>query len=71
MKFLFLYCFSLIFGWLGINSILIGLAYWNFAGALMPILAGGLMCLMSARLILATIRMYYRSKGSRDQDLIR
>ena len=71
MKFLFLYCFSLIFGWLGINSIMIGLAYWDFSGALMPILAGGLMSLISIRLMLATIRMYYPSKGGRDQDLIR
>ena len=71
MKFLILYCFSLLFGWLGINSVMIGLAYWEFSGALMPILAGGLLCLLSARLILATIRMYYPSKGTRDQDLIR
>ena len=71
MKFLFLYCFSLIFGWLGVNSVMIGLAYWDFSGALMPIMAGFLLCLLSARLILATVRMYYPSKGGRDQDLIR
>lgn len=71
MKFLFLYCFSLIFGWLGINSVMIGLAYWEFDGALMPVLAGGLLCLLAVRMILATIRMYYPSKAIRDQDLIR
>ena len=71
MKFLFLYCFSFIFGWLGINSIMVGLAYWDFSGALMPVVVGALLCLLAARLILATVRMYYPSKRGRDQDLIR
>lgn len=71
MKFLFLYCFSLVFAWLGINSIMVGLAYWEFHGALMPLLAGTALSLTAVRLILATVRMYYPSKGGRDQDLIR
>ncbi|MDR2946109.1 MAG: hypothetical protein LBV79_05130 [Candidatus Adiutrix sp.] len=67
LKFLFLYCASLITGWLGIHSLLVGLAHWDDNGALAPAAAGTLAVLIAAALITATVRMCSLSKNSRDQ----
>lgn len=70
LKLLILYSSSLAAAWVSLNSLLFGLDNWAETGALMPVAAGGLGLLISARLILATVRIYLPPKNDRDKPLI-
>ncbi len=70
MKLLILSCSSLTLTWLSLNSLLFALAYWGHDGAFMPALAGGLGLLASARLLLATVRIYLPPKNRRAGGLL-
>ena len=70
IKLLFLYCSSLAATWISLNSLLFGLRHWSESGALMPVTASALGLLISARLILATVRIYLPPKNDRGKRLI-
>lgn len=70
IKLLLLYFSSLASAWLSLNSLLFGLLNWRQSGALMPVIVGGLGLLISARLILALVRVYLPPKKKRDNQLL-
>lgn len=70
IKLLFFYFSSLAVTWVSLSSVLFGLAHWRHSGALMPVLAGGLGLAISARLILATVRLYLPNRNNRKKQLI-
>lgn len=70
IKLLLLYCSSLAATWISLNSLLFGLRSWSESGALMPVAAGVLGLAISARLILATVRIYLPPKKDPDKRLI-
>lgn len=69
-KLLFLYCSSFAATWISLSSLLFGLRHWSESGALIPVIAGALGLVISARLILATIRIFLPQKNDRGQRLI-
>lgn len=68
MKLLFVYFLALAAAWLGLNAFMLGLAFWEFPGALAPLAAGAVLILISARLMFGVIRMYLRPGRSRYLD---
>jgi|GEM_PF-5694874 len=70
IKLIFLYFSSLAATLVSLSSVLFGLAHWQHSGALMPVLTGGLGLLISARLILATVRLYLPPRNNRTKQLI-
>ncbi len=59
MKLLFYYFCALALAWAGVNSLLVGLAYWdNNVGAPVPMAAGLLLLLLAARFIILVVRLY-------------
>ena len=70
MKLIFLYCATLVTGWVGLNSLLFGLVNWERKGALMPTLAGALVLLIALRLFVALVRIYLPPKNQRGSGLI-
>lgn len=70
LKLLLLYSSSLVAAWISLNSLLFGLDNWVESGALMPVTTGSLGLIISARLILATVRIYLPPQNDRDKPLI-
>lgn len=70
IKLLFLYSSSLAVAWISLNSILFGLNHWPEPGALLPVAAGSLGLAISARLVLATVRIYLPARNDRGKKLI-
>ncbi len=59
MKLLLYYLCALVLAWVGLNSLMVGLAYWDHAaGALAPIVCGILSLLLAARFIILVVRIY-------------
>lgn len=59
MKLLLYYICGLALAWMGLSSLLVGLAYWdNVSGAPAPIAGGLLLLLAAARFFLLVIRIY-------------
>ncbi|MGL4209236.1 MAG: hypothetical protein ACRCTY_07590, partial [Candidatus Adiutrix sp.] len=52
------------FIWLGIHSLLVGLAYWQIDGAFMPIMASFFLFYVGIKLALKMLRKYYFSSDS-------
>ena len=65
MKIIIFYIFGFSLSWLGINSVMVGLAYWGRSGAGGPLLAGGLTALIGMRFLLALIRQYFPPRDRR------
>ena len=70
MKLIIYYFSALALAWLGLNAILIAVAYWDRDGALAPLVLGLLVTLGAVRLILATVRLYTRPKSGRGRGLL-
>ncbi|UQZ88126.1 hypothetical protein C4J81_02425 [Deltaproteobacteria bacterium Smac51] len=59
MKLILYYSCGLALAWMGVNSVMVGLAYWDSVdGALAPIVLGILILFFAARFIVRTVRMY-------------
>lgn len=69
LKLLVLYISGLGLTWIALCSILFGFSHWRFAGSLMPLLAGLMVLLLAARLLLATVRIYIPPKKKSASDL--
>lgn len=65
MKIILYYILGFSLSWLGLNSVLIGLAYRGQPGAGMPLLAGGLAALIGMRFLLALIQQYFPPRERR------
>ncbi len=64
MKLLIYYFCALAFIWAGVNSFLVGLAYWgNARGAFAPFAGSFVLMLLGARFIVAVIRIYVPPEG--------
>jgi hypothetical protein len=59
LKFVISYISALTVAWLGLHSLLVGLAYWGRPGAFMPLASGLGLLLIAARLIAGVLRKYY------------
>ena len=58
MKIIIYYILGFSLTWLGINSVMVALAYWSQPGAGMPLFTGSLSALIGVRFLLALIRQY-------------
>ena len=59
MKLVIYYVCGLALAWLGLASILTGLAYWeSAAGTLLPVVVGTLMLLVALRFLRGLVRLY-------------
>lgn len=64
MKLILYYFCGLALAWMGINSLMVGLAYWESSdGSLAPIVGGLLMLALAARFILQLLRIYLPPPG--------
>ena len=64
MKFILTYVLGLSLAWLGLVSLLAGLAAWPRDGAFVPAGAGLLLLLAAVRFLLSLARQYLRSVKS-------
>ncbi|MDL2226052.1 hypothetical protein LJB86_00120 [Deltaproteobacteria bacterium OttesenSCG-928-M10] len=65
MKIIICYILGFSLSWLGLCSIMVGLAYRGQPGAGLPLLAGGLAVLIGMRFLLALIRRYFPPRRHR------
>lgn len=60
MKLIILYLLGLVLAWLGLNAILVAVAHWGQAGAMVPLLSGGIILLVAIWFLLGAVRLYLR-----------